>query len=401
MTSLKVKYADEIVDEMVRLLDTPEFKEMEQIRRTAALQKEAGPAFEAFKKDVDVAAGAGTDLELVYSKHANALAQEDNTEPGTVQKAREYMAEKGRGKQPGLAMPPATEGTLADDVCAECDDPRVMAAVEFTLKHLVKVADALDGRGFAELAGLVDEAIEKIASKKKITKAAADWTLLPDGKWRAPSGEVMTADKAKAMAKALGTPLPVPQPAPGSAGSVAPWQSMPQSMDPAAEAKKKQDEEFRHLREYMGEGGAPMKLHKAPGTKKKFPVTPIHHSPVFDLQKHLVYWTQMPVSKKGGPDGKWGPKTVAAWNAALKKLQEQGYEVDPSIKPLDPAAPMPAAGTVKLFNSLLMRYSSVKPPAKKEEAGKAAPAPDLAKQVPGPGEVKTGPAAKEHIPGGR
>jgi hypothetical protein len=158
MTSLKVKYADETMDAMMKILDSTEFKE---IYRTASFQKEAGPAFETFKKEIDAAAGLGTDLELVYTKHVNALAQEDNVEPGTVQKAREYMAEKAKGKQPGMVMP------LADDTCAECLDAKTLAALDFALKHLVKVADALDGKGFVDLASIIDETIQKVASKKK------------------------------------------------------------------------------------------------------------------------------------------------------------------------------------------------------------------------------------------
>jgi len=165
MTSLKVKYADETMDAMAKILDSAEFKE---IYRTASLEKEAadGPLFAAFKKEVDAQVGK-IDLELILSKYVQKGLEQ---ELGDLAPARQYMAEKARGKQPGMTVP-----TADDTECAECLDSQSLAAVEFTLKHLVKIADALDGKGFTNLAGVIDETIEKVASKKKkkITKAAA------------------------------------------------------------------------------------------------------------------------------------------------------------------------------------------------------------------------------------
>jgi len=259
MTSLKVKYADETMDAMAKILDSTEFKE---IYRTASLNKEAGPAFEAFKKDVDAAVVAKTDLELVYSKHVNDLAQEDNTEPGTVQKAREYMTGKG---QPGMTMPP--QSPQADDACADCLDTKELVAADFTMKHLVKIADALDGKGFASLAGIVDEAIEKVASKKKVVKMAA-WPETPP--WD-----------------------PMPQ-----SKETAPWESLPQSKLPNVEQPK---------------------AAQPPKTVQQSSVESV-----------IIKKVQKMLGVKD--DGKWGPKTAAAWNKYVVTLGEPWSKagVDPS-----------------------------------------------------------------------
>lgn len=159
MTSLKIQYANEIAESMAKSLGSEEFT---KIFKTASIEKEAGVALETFKKDVDVAVSKGTDLELVYTKHLGALQKEENAEPGTINKARAYMAEKARGKQPGMAYPEA------DDECCSMDsDDKMDVAADFALEHLVKVADALDNKGFVEFAEIIDEALQKVAKKAK------------------------------------------------------------------------------------------------------------------------------------------------------------------------------------------------------------------------------------------
>jgi len=162
--SLKNNYADEILESMSKALDSEEYKTM---FKTASLVKEAGPALEAFKKDVDVNVGK-VDLEQIYTKHLTALTQEENTEKGILNQAREYMASvsasKGGAKQPGMAFPPAS----ADDTECACDESMAInTAADFAIGQLVKVADALDKKGFDVLASTIDEAIEKVAAKKK------------------------------------------------------------------------------------------------------------------------------------------------------------------------------------------------------------------------------------------
>jgi hypothetical protein len=159
--SLKVRYADEIVEAMASQLQDESF--MGVFQKEASLRREAGAALVAFKKDEDAGVQVGTDLDKIYTKHLPSLQAEENKEQGTISEARKYMAEKARTpghRQPGLAYPEAD-----DDAC-ECDGKMGVAA-DFALQHLVKVADALDKHGFATLANELDEAMQKIAAKKK------------------------------------------------------------------------------------------------------------------------------------------------------------------------------------------------------------------------------------------
>lgn len=157
MTSLKIKYANEMIESMAKSLGDEEFT---KLFKSASLEKIAGQALDAFKKDADMAVQAGTDLELVYTKHLGALQQEENTTPGTIEQARRYMASKAATpghRQPGQVMPEA------DDCCM--DTGKEMVAAEFAVEHLVKIADALDKQGFETLANYIDVTIEHITSK--------------------------------------------------------------------------------------------------------------------------------------------------------------------------------------------------------------------------------------------
>jgi len=341
--SLKLNYADEIADAMAKLLGDSEYNE---IFRTASLQKTAGPALEAFKKDVDAAVVEGTDLELIYSKHVNTLAQEENVEPGTVGAAREYMAEKAKGVQPGMTVP------KADDTCAECLDPNTLAALNFTIKHLVKIADALDGKGFVELAAVVDEAAEKVASKKKITKTAVYeselWNALPD---------IMKEQVIPNWKELPPTHLEYQL-------------TNPQTM------QKIQD----RLDQYRAQGQQGQQ-ERTEEVEKMKSLTPAQPSEKVQTVKQV----QKMLGVKD--DGIWGPITAGAWNKYVKTLEQPWplLGVDPS------GSYSPAVETLK---SVLMGAGK----KKDQTAGQIAPAPDLSKLVPGPGEVKTGPMPTERIP---
>jgi hypothetical protein len=173
MTSLKVQYADEIAEAMLKTLDDAEFSSM---FKTASLDKIAGAAFTAFKTDIDAevasrkTGGQSKDYNEIYTQHLSALEGEENTEPGTITKAREYISTASQtpgARQPGNVMP-------ADDVCActckdkveTCEVCGKKVASEFALAHLSKLANALDNRGFNQIADIIDETIEKISKNK-------------------------------------------------------------------------------------------------------------------------------------------------------------------------------------------------------------------------------------------
>jgi hypothetical protein len=151
-TSLKNKYADEILGAMAEQLGDESFTNL--FHKEASLEKEAQGALAAFKAEL---AGAKDKKQVwdVWKKHESAL-QEADRKPGAsgnVDEATQARQAKLGEFGPGETMPPA-----ADD--------REVIATDFALKHLVKVADALDNQGFDTMANLVDETIEKISKKK-------------------------------------------------------------------------------------------------------------------------------------------------------------------------------------------------------------------------------------------
>ena len=346
MTSLKVKYADETMDAMAKILDSAEFKE---IYRTASFHKEAGPAYVAFTKDVDAAAAAGTDLELIYSKHSPALAQEDNTEPGTVQNARQYMAEKGKGKQPGLTVPEPMEAKDAE--CAECLDSQSLAAVEFTLKHLVKIADALDGKGFASLAGVIDEAIEKVASKKKIVKAA---DRKPGG-YEGGLGTYGPASKddkdynigklmqlAKLLKEKFGVATATPDTLPAALEEARLWLTVKQPEYTALKGMQKELADAHETSNWNQMGLLAQSIYdlltKNFGEEKQ--PSPVKPRPGLGADAAFIKEVQRFLGVKD--DGIWGPKTCGAWNKHVKTL-EPPY----SMQGCQEGGPMPEVGAIK------------------------------------------------------
>jgi len=166
MTSLKIKYANEIAEAMAEALGNEEFTSV--FHKQASITKEAGPALEAYKGDLT---GVKDDngLKMVWSKHLSALEKEENVEEGTLQAATCAQAAKAKELGlPGYQVPgcAADDTQMAEDKEEEVDDQFAVAA-DFTLNHLAKLANTLDGKGFEKLADIVDEAMRKVAEKKK------------------------------------------------------------------------------------------------------------------------------------------------------------------------------------------------------------------------------------------
>jgi hypothetical protein len=156
-----------------------EDEESMKIFRTASMNKKAGVALETFKKDIDALPEPkkekGAEMEAIYTKHLDALQKEENIEPGTITKAREHMAGTGT---PGMGMPPADDKEMTEkdeEECVYCMDEKTSVALDFTVNNLVKLADALDSNGFSGIANLLDEAIEKVAAKKKKGRGFSGW----------------------------------------------------------------------------------------------------------------------------------------------------------------------------------------------------------------------------------
>lgn len=166
-TSLKIQYADEIAEAMAQALGNDFIK-------TAG-----GSALMAYQADLANAKDEN-DLKLIWNKHMDALNQEESTD-----EALKLQAEKAH--ELGLHGY-ATPGLADDkDVCELCgqkiykddelpveeEEPELMAcdgqttaAANFAMNHLVRIADALDGKGFGKIANVIDKTLEKLAKYK-------------------------------------------------------------------------------------------------------------------------------------------------------------------------------------------------------------------------------------------
>lgn len=124
MTSLKMKYADEIAENMIKALGDNEFTNM--FNKTASSKEE-----ECMSEDCM----EGSEM---------MACDVCNEKPC---RCREQRCE-GCGKMPC--------------VCAQ-----EVVAAEFALNKLVKIADTLDNKGFNSIANILDETMEKLAKKKE------------------------------------------------------------------------------------------------------------------------------------------------------------------------------------------------------------------------------------------
>lgn len=113
MTSLKVKYANEIAEAMAKTLEDSEF--IQTFNKTAS---------------EDCADCGDSDIMLGDDKETNECPE------------CSYVKDK-------------------------CQCAKDVIAAEFALTKLVKVADALDNKGCQVIANLIDEVMTKIAAKKE------------------------------------------------------------------------------------------------------------------------------------------------------------------------------------------------------------------------------------------
>lgn len=199
-TSLKIQYANEIAEAMAEALG----EKFEKV----AFDKEATEAYSQLMALLPRAED-GMSIMALWKKFGPMLS---GAEKESAEEAVNAQHVKVTGRNmPGFGVPAddaeqAAEGgcekckaepcaCMADDVqeadtCELCgqkkpeksdldvpedpgaeaepaawDGPEAIAA-DFAMKHLVNVADALDGKGFKDVANLVDEALQKLAAKK-------------------------------------------------------------------------------------------------------------------------------------------------------------------------------------------------------------------------------------------
>jgi len=185
MTSLKRQDADEIIDAMARALGGDMFKaasvEKEaqgmSIELLMALMHEEYRKGKAQYDSMDEAQASKAVSTKVWNENLEDIQAQENKEPGFLERAADlrdsYMVPK-RAADDGAAEQPCDD---CDEQMAQ-DQPEREAqtslAIDFAMGHLVKIADALDNKGFAGVASIVDETIEKLA-KKKVKKKYKTW----------------------------------------------------------------------------------------------------------------------------------------------------------------------------------------------------------------------------------
>jgi hypothetical protein len=97
--------------------------------------------------------------------------------------------------------PTGPVGPGAEKALQHANDPKVEAAVNFTIQHLTKIANALDNNGYAGLANIIDEAMEKVAAKK-CDHTYAEWVKIFGKKSdKAKERFIKLFEKALAQAK--------------------------------------------------------------------------------------------------------------------------------------------------------------------------------------------------------
>lgn len=156
MTSLKVKYANEIAEAMAKTLGDNNFTNV--FYKQAVLNKEAGPALEAYKRDLENVTDENG-LIKTWNKYLSSIQEEENIEEGTFQDAVCAQAVKARELGIyGYQVP----GCSANDAW----DQKHISAANLTLNKLTDIANTLDNNGFSKIADIIDDTMHKIAKYK-------------------------------------------------------------------------------------------------------------------------------------------------------------------------------------------------------------------------------------------
>ena len=184
MTTLKTYHADEIAAAMGARLGDEGFvglyKAAEaRIAPGAKTQWWKGPAGAEFKARAD-AMRTEQDRDAVLDMlndpdFKTRLGKEGVTDETELQNyalgKRLPAAADDQGAQ--AAKDGCPEHAEAEDGCPECAEAGVAVAIDFAIRHMVKVADALDKVGFAGVAAMVDGTLLRLAATRPIVSEAA------------------------------------------------------------------------------------------------------------------------------------------------------------------------------------------------------------------------------------
>lgn len=184
MTTLKTYHADEIAKAFDAQLRDEGFvgmyKQAQGLGAPTASWWQKGPNSQAFKAEMD-AAKTPQEAAAIHNKWL-AAGSEGATKLGTehddftpmieYSEDRRLKLQEGQmAKDQDMPKPAVADGCPKhpdpQKGCPECADGGGLAiAIDFAIRHMVKLADALDKTGFVGVAGVIDETLQKLAANR-------------------------------------------------------------------------------------------------------------------------------------------------------------------------------------------------------------------------------------------
>lgn len=220
-------YAEEILEAMANTLNDKEFSAMYKTAEDKeCMEQDADPSnVEEIGEELGLGGPAPKPGEAQYGKEGEKTLQikpetklapkkplvpgiKSKVDPWGRPKSIEYKAEDCEECSDCAdcvdaedAPPEGPVGPGAEKALQHVDDPKVEAAINFTIQHLTKIANALDNNGYAGLANIIDEAMEKVAAKK-CDHTYAEWVKIFGKKSdKAKERFIKVFEKALAQAK--------------------------------------------------------------------------------------------------------------------------------------------------------------------------------------------------------
>ena len=174
MTTLKSYYADEIATSLYNKLNDEGFLKFYKKAESDVVAKYKEKV-DAIVKDYE---DGNTDKKTAKNKLVD-LRNEVNELPEEREPILEYIDKAEKHLEnvitPDMKSPKAEDGCdhMEEETCSKCADSSVLVATDFAIKHMVKIADALDQAGFVGISKIIDETINKLSSNKPIIVNAA------------------------------------------------------------------------------------------------------------------------------------------------------------------------------------------------------------------------------------
>ena len=179
MTTLNAYYADEIAAALQASLKDDGFVSLYKAAADVGAGRpidapktewwKKGPTAMAFKNEMDAAQtlAAAVATHNKYLAAGGPKSAEMVNEVGELNEPIDYSEAKRAVLQGKSAddTPCAHDGTTKCPQCADAQ-PGLAVAMNFAIKHMVKIADALDKAGFPQVANYLDVTVQHIADKR-------------------------------------------------------------------------------------------------------------------------------------------------------------------------------------------------------------------------------------------